>query len=133
MLYTLSHLIGPEIVYFLYLFNVCMRMHMYIYVNMRGPLCACGDQTTTVASSLFLLCVFQGSNSGCQAWHSEPLPSNHFKEPGNCLHACVTELSPGGGQEEAIIVNFWLLEGFLFDISAQNSPLPTGVLSSSGG
>lgn len=32
-----------------------------------------------------------------------------------------------------MFVNFWLLEGFLFDMSAQSSPLPTGVLSSSGG
>lgn len=103
---------------------------MYIYVNTHGPRCTCGSQTTTAASSLFLLCKFQGSNSGCQPWHSEPLPSSHFKEPGNRLHAFVSELRPGGGKTN---VNSWSLDGFLFDLSAQNSLLPTEVLSSSGG
>lgn len=115
-------------IFYIYLFNVCV--YMYIYVNTHGPRCTCGGQTTTAASSLFLLCKFQGSNSGCQPWHSEPLPSSHFKEPGNRLHAFVSELRPGGGKTN---VNSWSLDGFLFDLSAQNSLLPTGVLSSSGG
>lgn len=113
-------------IFYIYLFNVCV--YMYIYVNTHGPRCTCGGQTTTAASSLFLLCKFQGSNSDCQPWHSEPLPSSHFKralKSSSCLRirTCGRKTN----------VNSWSLEGFLFDISAQNSPLPTGVLSLSGG
>lgn len=116
------------LIFYMYLFNVCAHMRMCIYVNTHGLRCTCGGQTTTAASSPD--CVkFQGSIQAVPGLALRAFTQRARKSSSRLRIRTLSWWRAGRSN----VCYSWLLEGFRFDISAQNSPLPTGVLSSSGG
>lgn len=73
-------------------------MYLFLESTHAPPQCVCGSQRQPAGSSFFLLCEFQGPNSGQQSWQQAPLPIETSRWPWDRILRKSLKLSKPEGQ-----------------------------------